>query len=57
MLKSNQKIKITIVVDKDLASWIKRQAEQENRSINNFLETLLYQKRKEKEVIACISKQ
>lgn len=58
MLKSNQREKITIVVDKVLASWIKKEATNQNRSINNFIETILLQKKKETEkVMECLSVQ
>lgn len=56
MLKSNHKIRITVVVDKELYAWIKEKAEAENRSISNFIETLLYHK-KDGERITCISRQ
>lgn len=55
MLKSHQKTKITIVIDKQLASWVIEKAEKENRSINNFIETVLLEKRNE-ELVKCISK-
>ncbi|MEM5867499.1 MAG: hypothetical protein QXG39_06235 [Candidatus Aenigmatarchaeota archaeon] len=53
-----QYCKITIVVDKDLAEWIKKKSKMENRSINNFIETLLLSiMEKEKGEFMCISRQ
>lgn len=35
----------TIYMDEELAEWLEREAEKENRPLSNFLETLLIRKR------------
>lgn len=46
--------RITIALPKDLADWVKEQARRENRSVSNYIVTILLKNRGGKE-IECIS--
>jgi metal-responsive CopG/Arc/MetJ family transcriptional regulator len=54
-------VRTSIVLPKELAEWIKKQAAIENRSINNFIQTILLEKKREqqnnKKEITCLSMQ
>jgi hypothetical protein len=53
--------RVNLALPKDLAEWIKQQAKRENRSINNFIQTILLEKKREqqnnKKEITCLSVQ
>jgi predicted HicB family RNase H-like nuclease len=50
--------RVNLALPKDLAEWIKQQAKRENRSINNFIKTIIIEKKLEKEnPIKCLSVQ
>lgn len=38
---------LSLMIDKDLADWIRQQASNENRSINNWIETKLFEVKKQ----------
>jgi hypothetical protein len=51
-------IRTSIILPKELADWIRKQAELEHRSVNNFIQIILLEKKREKEgLISCISRQ
>jgi|GEM_PF-2045716 uncharacterized protein (DUF1778 family) len=50
-------IRINLALPKEIAEWVKREAQHENRSINNYILTLILKEKRGKELVACISKQ
>jgi len=60
MVKMQSYVRINLAVSKELAEWIRKQAQRENRSINNFVQTVLLkyrEEKKQKEEIPCLSVQ
>jgi len=55
-MRTNQSDRLTLYLPKDLIEWVKKEARKQNRSINNFVMTILLKYKRETEVIKCISK-
>jgi len=56
----NYYVRINLALPQELGEWVKEEAKKENRSINNFIATVLLEKKRQKErelMQACISKQ
>jgi len=49
-------VRVNLALPKELAEWVKHQAQIENRSVNNFIATILLEKKREKEMVQCISR-
>lgn len=49
-------VRVNLALPKELADWVKKQAKAENRSINNWFQTLLLEKYREKEKVQCTSR-
>jgi len=56
-MKSNSIVRVNLALPKDLADWVKEQAKNQNRSVNNFIQTILLEKKRKMEMIPCISTQ
>lgn len=52
-MQTNEAVRLNLYLPKTLTDWLKKQAEKDHRSLNNYLSVIL-ENHKEKEMEACI---
>jgi len=40
-----ERIPVPLKLDEELLKWLKKEAKKQNRSLNNFIETVLFEKK------------